>query len=241
MKKIKPLFKTPNSKWHIHTWIIENLPENYEKLNYLEPYFGDGSVFLNKNKSVSEFVNDIDLGTIRILKCLRDESKHFIDKLKKTKYNENTFQRISKKENLDHINFATQEFILRRMSRLGEKATFIHSDASIDSWYDALEELPRITERLLETHIFNKPATEVIRAFDEDDTLVYLNTPNSVEKNIVNTDAYVDLANLLNNFRGKVIVASKPTAFYKRLYKDWKCIKKKTVTTNDCLFLNYGI
>ena len=239
MKKIKPLFKTPNSKWHIHSWIIENFPKGYEELNYLEPCFGDGSVFFNKNKSAAEFINDDDSGTTHILRCLRDESKYFIEKLKRVKYSENTFNRITKKENLDHLNFAVQEFTLRRMSRLGEKATFIHSDTSIDAWYEVLEDLPRITERILESHIFNKPTYDVVRAFDENNTLVYVNSPHSVEDNLTSTNAYVKLSNLLNNFKGKVIVSSKPTAFQKRLYAGWGCAKKKCGLETECLFMNY--
>jgi DNA adenine methylase len=43
------VLKYAGSKWSIADWIIDNFPAEYEKMTYLEPYFGSGAVFLIRN------------------------------------------------------------------------------------------------------------------------------------------------------------------------------------------------
>ena len=50
------ILKYPGGKWRIADWIISHLPPH--KI-YLEPYFGSGGVFFNKEPSYLETINDI--------------------------------------------------------------------------------------------------------------------------------------------------------------------------------------
>ncbi|WP_434510115.1 DNA adenine methylase [Desulfitobacterium sp. AusDCA] len=36
------VLKYPGSKWKTARWIISNFPGGYEKMTYLEPFFGSG-------------------------------------------------------------------------------------------------------------------------------------------------------------------------------------------------------
>ena len=65
----------------------------------------------------------------------------------------------------------------------------------------------------------------------------------------MSTDDHIDLANVLLNFKGKVIVSGYHSALYKRLYKPWKCVQKKIanhasqsktkVQKTECIWMNY--
>ena len=246
MKKIKPLFKLSNSKWHAHSWILEYFPPEYEKMCYVEPYFGDGSIIFNKNPSEFEAVNEEDVAVSEILRCLRDESKYFLERLRRIKYCENTFNRMVKKENSEPIDVAICELVLRRMSRSGQKTNFIDSDAGAETWREGLDDLVSTAIRLNKLYIFNKPALEVIKAFDEENTLMFVNPPHLTD-DLKSTEMHAELAVALCNFKGKVILSAKPIAFYKKLYSGtnikgeplWKCVKKKIGDINECLFLNF--
>jgi site-specific DNA-adenine methylase len=39
-------------------WIIAHFPRRYKEMLYVEPFFGEGTVFWNKEPSAAEFVND---------------------------------------------------------------------------------------------------------------------------------------------------------------------------------------
>ena len=98
MKKlIRPVVKIHGGKRYLAKWIISLFPPNYQKMVYLEPFCGAGSVFLNKEASIEEAICDIDRGIINIFWALRDEPKEFIGRLKRVKYNENTCNRAQKK------------------------------------------------------------------------------------------------------------------------------------------------
>jgi DNA adenine methylase len=265
-EKIRPPFKIHGGKNYLHGWIIDNFPENYEQLNYLEPFCGAASVFLNKKPSKTEILNDLDPGVVQILRALRDENNVFIKKLKKIEYCKESFEKslyekTSKNSDLD---YAINEFVIRRMSRGGLKKAFSWSDRTrggnpgeVNAWITILEELPIISKRLKETFLLNKNAFDAIKAFDEKETLCYVDPPYLPDTRVakecyefeLDTDQHIKLAHVLNNFKGKVVLSGYQSALYKRLYKGWKCVKK-TVPNHasqskvkqqkvECLWINY--
>ena len=164
-KKLRPPVKTHGGKFYLMDFIISNFPENYKELNYCELFCAGASVFLNKEPSKEEVINDVDTGLISIYKSLRDEPDEIIDRLKKIDYNEKTFNEALAKSELpfeDYIEHALNEFILRRMSRGGMKKIFAWSDrlrggkpGDVNAWNTILEQLPLISERVKNTIILN--------------------------------------------------------------------------------------
>lgn len=244
MKTIRPAIKCHGGKFYLAKWILESFPENHHELTYVEPYCGGANVFFNKPKSKIEVINDTDTGLVQIYRALRDEPKEFIRRLKICKYCEETFDRALKKTEIeDYLEFAVNEFILRRMSRGGLKKAFAWSErmregkpGDINAWKTALEGLPVLGERLQEIFIFNKPALDVIKSFSNANTLLYLDPPylqeTRVSKNAytaheMDTDDHIQLAGILNKFHGKVILSGYASPLYNRLYKGWKVCKRK--------------
>lgn len=245
MKRIRPAFKCHGGKYYLSKWIIDNFPDNYKEYTYLEPFCGGANVFINKEKSKNEIINDIDASVINIFKALRDEPKEFIRKLRYKKYCENTFNLAllnSKQPFDDYLEFAVNELILRRMSRGGLKKAFAWSDRTrggkpgdVNAWKTCLALLPELAERLEGVFIFNKPAIEIIQKFNKKDTLVYCDPPyvheTRTSKNVygyeMTNEDHTQLANVLNNFDGKVIVSGYPSTLYNKLFKEWNCVKQK--------------
>ena len=70
-----------------------------------------------------------------------------------------------------------------------------------------------------------------------------------VYKHEMTTDDHIDLANMLNRFKGKALISGYPSRLYNRLYSDWKCVRKKIVNhasqqkskkyQTECLWINY--
>lgn len=268
-KKFRPPVKTHGGKWYLAPWIIENFPNEFEQMTYVEPMCAGASVFLNKNSSDHEVINDLDTGLVCVFKSLRDEPKEFIDRLKRITYSERVFNTALKRSQdkfEDYIEHAINEYVLRRMSRGGLKKAFAWSErkrggkpGDVNAWKTMIQELPSVSDRLKKTTILNKSIFEIFNIFDEENTLWYIDPPympETREKNSKNVyeyemtaDDHVNLLNLIKNARGKVIISGYSCPLYNRTLKGWK-IKKKTVSNNagqgkikekrtECLWLNY--
>lgn len=242
MSIVRPAFKMHGGKRYMAQWILNYFPAKYEKYDFIEPYVGGGSVFFNKNKSPVEVINDKDSGIIQIYRALRDEPAHFIGRLKRIKYCEDTFNRIKNKECKNHIDHAVKEFVIRRMSRGGMKTAFAWSDrkrggkpGDVNAWETIIKQLPLLSARLRDVFIFNEDALKVIHAFDDENSLLYVDPPYLPETRTspqiyeyeMSVDDHVILAEKLNKFKGKVILSGYPSQLYRRLYKGWKCHKKQ--------------
>ena len=248
-KKIRPAFKIFGGKYYLSDWIIDLFPENYTGMDYVEPFCGAASVFLNKtpsNENHIEVINDIDPGVFNISCALRDESKAFIKMLKKTKYSEVVFKKALKQKDgpfESYMDHAINDFILRRMSRSGMKTVFGWSDrerggqpGDLNAWKTIISDtLPIIAERLKSTRIFNKSGVEIINAFDSENTLFYVDPPydpdSRVSKDVygfeMTPEDHIRLSDELKRCKGKVIVSGYASPLYNRLYEGWRCEKKK--------------
>lgn len=246
MKTIRPPFKIHGGKRYLSKWIVEHFPKNYENLDYLEAFSGAASVFLNKKPSIGkEILNDLDPGVVSIQRTIRDECAAFVKKLKATKYSERVFLReLNKTEHSSDFDKAVNEFIIRRMSRGGMKKAFAWSDrerggkpGDVNAWETIIDVLPLISSRLNNVFIFNKPAIQVINAFNYENMLLYADPPYDPDvrtsKEVYDIEMTVDqheeLFKALNNFKGKVIISGYYSPLYKRLYKGWNSAKKQVV------------
>jgi len=245
MKNIRPAFKIHGGKYFLSPFVIENFPKNYEQYDYMEPYFGAGSVFLNKNISEgrTQIINDIHPRLISILIALRDESKEFIQRIKRITYSERVFNRELKRTKFsDYMDEAINEFVLRRMSRDGLKKAFSWSDrkrggkpGDVNAWETITDILPTISQKLKGVTILNKPAIKIIQAFDAPNVLCYADPPyihsSRVSKDTYEYEMSIDdheaMLNQLKRFNGKVIISGYHSDLYSTMLKDWRCVSKK--------------
>jgi DNA adenine methylase len=268
MKTIRPAFKIHGGKFYTNKWIIKHFPENYTQYDYIEPYFGAGSVFFNKESVVEgkiQVVNDIHPRVVAIFNALREEPKEFIKRIKSIRYSERVFNReLKRKKFKDYMDEAVNEFVLRRMSRDGLKKAFAWSErlrggkpGDVNAWQTIKETLPIVSKKLQNVIILNRPALKVISAFDSPNTLCYCDPPYMHETR-VSTDAYEyemsledheAMLNQLKKFSGKVIISGYMCSLYASVLKEWRKVIKKTPNHSsqqkiksiktECLWLNY--
>jgi DNA adenine methylase len=245
MIRIRPTFRVDGSKYNLSKWIISHFPPDYQELTYLEPYCGAASILLNKEPSETEAINDLDKGAIQILKALRNEPREFVRRLNIIKCCDESFQRLLKKESInDYLDDAIREYCIRKMSRDGLKRNFGWGpktvDAGIDGWKKSLKSLPMVAERLREVHIFNKSAISVISTFNGKSTLIYCNPPEMDGKNMaMSISDHEELARILCNSLGKVVVSGTPGPLYNKLYKEWTHKKKISNNKREVLWKNF--
>jgi DNA adenine methylase len=240
---IRPPFKCHGGKFYLNQWIIAQFPENYETMSYIEPFCGGANVLLHKTPSHEELINDLDSNITLIMQMIRDQLSEFVKQIKKIKYKESTFQAaLQKVEFENEMDRAINEFVLRRMSRGGMKKAFAWSNrlrgnqpGDVNAWKTIIDQLPRISDRLQNVYIINRSAIEILKVFDNENALAYIDPPYLPETrespNVydfeMSIEKHMELADVLNAFKGKVLISGYPSRLYNRLYKDWKCESKK--------------
>lgn len=268
MGKVRPPVKIHGGKYYLSDWVIKHFPDNYQELNYCEPYCGGANVFLNKKHSVGETINDINKGIVSIFLSLRDNAEEFIAKLSSIEYTEENFQKAidNKKSFDDCLDYAINEYILRRMSRGGMKKTFAWSDrlrggkpGDVNAWESMLKKLPAISNRLQGVSILNSPFSDIMSDYDDQNTFIYLDPPylsetrskgaRSVYDDEMTNEQHEQLLSFANNSASKILISGYKSALYNEYLKDWNFVKKEIANHSsqakikesrvECLWFNY--
>lgn len=241
MKSIRPVIKTLDEKWSVRDWIVSKFPENYENMTYLEPFGGGLNVLFTKKKSVKEIINDKNKEILNIYKAVRDEPTELIRRANLYKHTPETFEKIEKKTQFDdYLDQAVHDLLLIKMSRNGQKKLYLKS-TNQKAWKEGISSLSMNADRMKEVFIFNKPALDVICAFDTKETLIYCDPPYLYEskksKLMYNSDIdpedHIQLHRVLSDFSGKVVLSGCLSPLYNRLYKNWNMSKKRIDNTKD--------
>ncbi len=237
---LRPPVKWHGGKFYLCQRIIEHFPPHH---TYLEPFGGAASVLLNKPRSVVEVYNDLDERITRLFRVLRDHGAELQRRLTLTPYSEVEFEEAEQAAG-DEIEQARKDFVRWRLSLGGRGDSFsftLHrvrrGMADVVSGYLSMidEELPRIVERLRTVEILRRPALDVIRTWDNPQTLIYCDPPylhstrhessRSVYGCEMSAEDHRELAGVLSRCRGKVVLSGYPSDLYDELYRGWRTVE----------------
>ena len=247
-KKIRPILKTHGGKFYLKDFILEQFPSNYQSLSYFEPFVGGGSIFLNKDKSNHEMINDIDSKTYYVWRALRYHPTVLIEELNNIKYTEMVFEYY-----INTLSFPTlvqeaiREIVLRRFSRGGMKKNFAWSErlrggrpGDENSWLTILNQLPIIVKRCEKVRVFNQPAIKILEAYNHPDYLFYNDPPylqsTRSAKNVYNHEMlekdHEEFLDVVTTHKAKHLISGYNSDLYGRRLKSWNKVEK-SVTNNS--------
>jgi DNA adenine methylase len=217
--------------------------------HYVEPYAGGLAVLLAKNpEGVSEVVNDVDGRLTNFWKVMQDPAMFadFHRLVEAVPFSEVEW-REARKESArfresqskgEMVRDATAFFVLCRQSLAGRMKGFAslsrtrtrrNMNEQASAWITALDGLPAVHARLRRVVVLCRPAIEVLRSEDSEDTLFYLDPPYMEETRSV-PDVYgfemkradhCELLDLVRNLRGKVMLSGYPSDLYDASLADW--------------------
>ena len=250
------------------SWLLPLLPECH---HYCEPFAGSAAVLLNRPPSPVETYNDIDGEVANFFRVLRDQKESLIEAIGLTPFSrEEFYQAVSVNGNarqLSDLERARLFFIRARQARTGlaqtaslgrwancKNTSRAGMSGVVSRWLGSIEDLPEVALRLLRVQIENRPAIEVIKLYDDDDTLFYCDPPY-VHSTRGDAKAYSfemkdgehrDLARALNRAKAKIAVSGYRCELMDELYKGWRrveappktCHSIKKVRT-ETLWMNY--
>ncbi len=257
-------------KWHggkhyLALRIIELMPPH---VHYVEPFFGGGSVLLQKSPvGVSEVANDIHRELTNFWRVLQDDAKFakFLRVVEATPFSQVEWEDACKPAG-DSVRRAVQFFVLCRQSRAGKLSEFAtmsrnrtrrKMNEQASSWWSAVEGLPAVAQRLKRVVVLSGPAVKVIRSQDGPNTLFYLDPPYLHQTRTTTADythemtaeQHEELLDAILQCQGKVLLSGYPNPMYSERLRDWnahdieidnKASSRKTKPTMiERLWMNY--
>jgi DNA adenine methylase len=257
----RPALRYMGGKWILAPWIICHFPAH--RL-YVEPFGGAASVLLRKPRSFIEIYNDIDGDVVNLFRVLRDpaSSDRLRSLLLMTPFARDEFA--GAYDVADEPIEKARRLVVRSFMGYGSNAYSIHHRTGfrIDStqkwtspsgdWSRWPAEIEAFCSRLQGVSIENIDALALIRRVDakESAALYYVdppyprNTRSSLKDRYTHEfNQHAELAELLHQVQGAVVLSSYPCASDDQLYRGWKRFEKSAYAEGarkrtECLLLN---
>jgi DNA adenine methylase len=237
------VIKYPGSKKRISPWIVGQFPDNYPDMVYLEPYFGSGSVFFEKKPSAVETINDIDGEVINLFKQIRDRQDELIRLISLTPWSRQEYDNAFSE--CDNDLEKARRFLVRSWLSRGGCGNLYHNGVRFDKKYnghksnfcDILpERIALAATRLLHSEkgvvqIECKDAIDLIKEYNHDDVLMYLDPPypresrnkNKLYRYEYKTDDHLRLIESISTSKAHVIISSYSNELYNSALNNWHC------------------
>jgi DNA adenine methylase len=247
-------------------WLLPLLPECH---HYCEPFAGSAAVLLNRVPSPVETYNDLDGEVVNFFRVLRDQSDTLVRAIGLTPFSREEFYIACgpSEPGLSNLERARRFFVRARQVRTGlaqtaslgrwancKNTTRAGMSGVVSRWLGSVEQLPAIAERLLRVQVENRPALDVIKLYDDSETLFYCDPPYPHQTR-GDSKAYgyeMDdhdhraLALALHRIRGRAAVSGYRCNLYDELYGKWHRIESPAKLCHsvkserrEALWINY--
>ena len=230
---MKPLLKYPGGKWRISKWIIDHFPEHKV---YLEPFFGSGAVFFNKQPSYIETVNDIDGNIVNLFRVCRDFPKQLATAINLTPFARDEFISCYEMKVDDPIERA-RRIIVRYHQSFGTSNSSRNSWRNVQTyggprcatmWNYLPQAVIECCERIKEAQIENTDALELIKRYDDENTLIYCDPPylpSLRKKNMyaseMDENQHRALLKVICKSKSKIIISGYDSQLYNDMLAGW--------------------
>jgi len=240
-------------KGNLARWIVRHLPRDGVQV-YCEPYAGMASVLWHlPDPYPVEVLNDLDKRIVNLFRVLQDEEQfqRLVHRLIWTPYARDEFVRaldmLERWDEIDTIDRAWAFFVAQNMAVSGTPNTAGNWSRALISaremaetankWRGRMKLLTWWHDRLTRVQIDCREALDVIRYWDRDDALFYVDPPYvhntrkdkrvyAYEQDDAHHEALVDM---LLGIRGRAVVSGYDHPIYRRLEAaGWRRVERET-------------
>lgn len=252
-RKLTQPIKWHGGKRYLADWLISLMPPH---LTYVEPFFGGGSVLLTRDPSrnwleghpiwngssaqqgCSEVANDMNGDLFNFWRVLQSEQRFakFRRIVEAIPFAGPEFDSAMKGERgTDSVSRAVDFFVIARQSMSGRLNCFApftrnrtrgRRNEQANAWWNCIEGLQAVHQRLQGIAFYNDPAVDVIRRLDGPVTLFYLDPPyvhttrattGEYGNFEMDENAHRELLEALVDLRGKFLLSG----YHCQLYDEW--------------------
>lgn len=249
---MKSLIKYFGGKNGFANKIIKYFPDNYQQMNYIEPFCGSAAMLFHKEMSPVEVINDLDRNIYSIFKVLIDKElfSQFKDMCDLTPYSEDILKEYTNdlKGDISMLERAYKFFYCNRTSYNGlggfSTSPVIRRgmSKSVSDYLSSIDGLYNIHNRLSSVIVNNTDALKLIQKWDKENTFIYSDSPYANETRSAgrykhdmtddDQDKYLDV--LLNIKNAKVLVSGYNCDRYSILDRSgWSRVDMEIKTQNN--------
>ena len=254
---MKCVLKYPGAKNRLALWICSYIPAHQV---YLEPYFGSGAVFFNKELVKIETINDLHGEVVNYFKVIRDKPEQLISLLQLTPYARDEYESsFSIKEGESDVERA-RKFAVRCWQGFGCSNLYkngfrtsqqSNSPHTTKEWRELPERVIQANKRLLNAQIENIPALELINRYNTEDVFIYVDPPyllNTRKRNLylyeMSDEDHVQLLTVMKKHKGKILISGYDNDLYNDMLKGWNKVYKtnqaeRGLVRTETLWMNY--
>ena len=259
---MKSVLNYPGSKKRIASWIIKHMPPHH---SYMEPYFGCGAVLFAKEPSPIETVNDLDGEVVNFFRVIRDpESREKLQEwIAYTPYARQVYDEAVQDGHGDSLEraacFAVKSMQSHGFRMTGEcgwkKDVYGRENAyAVRYWNELPGSIAEMAARLKQVQIENRPALELIEAYDYENVLMYLDPPYVLStrrgrkqyKHEMTDQDHIDLLEEVTSSKAKVMISGYDCEVYDFFLGSWKKLQIAARTQDnrrrtETLWMNYDM
>lgn len=240
-------FRYPGAKTMLAEWIIGHFPTHE---TYVEPYFGSGAVFWRKQRSRSEYINDLNSEVVRFFRTLRSRAAEVALALELTPYSREEYL-LSMEPTEDDVEFC-RRFVMRHQMSIGGNggaryATgWRHNGVQnchggvIAGWNKLPSRMGPVAARLKAAQIENRDAVELIDRLNGLEVLVYVDPPypNTVRSKkgkdakmyaveMMDEASHIRLLGSLLEHEGMVVLSGYACELYDDTLSEWMRVTRR--------------
>ena len=255
---MRAIIKYPGSKWRIADWIISFFPEHH---SYVEPFFGSGGVFFQKDPSHIETINDLDGEVVNFFEWVRNDPERLARAIYLTPYSRKGYEdaytpgrnkleqavKFCTRLNMGHGFRTTGEKVGWKCDIQGRERAY-----AVKYWNDMPQLIIQAAERLKDVQIECRPAEDIIERFNFENALIYCDPPYLLEtrfgkqyKQEMTEKDHKQLLAVLQESRAKVILSGYESKLYNDALKGWHKESTQSITQNpkksgkEVLWMNF--
>lgn len=237
---MKAILKYPGAKWRISNWIIGHFPEHKV---YCEPFFGSGAVFFKKQPSYIETINDRDGNIVNLFEVCRKFPEELSAAINMTPFAREEFANCYEMNVADPIERARRTLVRFHQS-FGTSNSLKNSWRNVQTyggprcatmWNYLPETIIQCCERLKEAQIENIDGIELIKRYDDKETLIYCDPPylQSLRKRNMyafemNDKDHINLLRALKESNSMVVLSGYDNELYNQELSGWRTAEKAT-------------
>lgn len=240
---MQAVMKYPGSKWTLAEWIVENMPPHK---SYLEPYFGSGAVFFNKEPSAYETINDLDGNVVNFFRVCRDYPDELARLVNLTPFARAEYLSIQERAAGVDISLTgdlvedARRFLVRCCQSFGanlaDRAGWKNTKGAAGPdnaaiWGRLPATICEAAARLKDAQIEHTDAVQLVRAYNSPDCLIYADPPYLGETRrkkrlykieMMDAAAHVELLDALLSHKGPVILSGYENQLYNEKLSGWR-------------------
>lgn len=245
----RPPIRWWGSKWRLAPWIMGYFPPH---VCYVEPFGGGANVLLRKSPAEMEIYNDADGEVVNFFRVLRERTQELMLAIQLTPHarDELALARQPTGEPLERA----RRFYVRAWQAY--HAGRVHEDTgwrlqyqnnrgkSIIADWNNTDKLWPVVARLKQVQIEHTAALSLISRVDTPRTLFYLDPPYVISTRSprrgygaysvdMTDDDHRQLAEVLHQVKGMVVLSGYASALYDELFAGWKVVKKSMHTNGN--------